>query len=842
MIGVMVPGVFATSGTITLEDDEFVLYGGNLISFSVIGEITDYTYNPMLEIIHNDKVIQSIELSPSKNILYSVIGLNKNWSSGEYFINLKYKNKILDSKSFNIFRDNKVESKTIIHENMSLIVEPFISIVPNKLILNNNSDETLLISGNLKISKYGIPIIYSLHKPDDTIQSMGSTFPSQDGSFEYVLTGIDKYWSSGKYKISATILDEPTVMTSFVIENDWTLSSKNKHHIYNSVSFGSFETSFDKLDEYTILKITGSANINDSQIKLIIYSDNSIVYENYLYLDGDLFSDSIILHDYETNNVWKAGEYTIDVLIDTKLVHSETFSFDDSLDLLSETPSMQFSMEFHDEIKTLSDNFEIKINERELQEIILTGSIENYVFGTLVDTHIITPLGNDVISHTIAAHNGEYYLPMQITDTWISGDYSAYVTYGTFVDEPLLFSVVNSKLDNSQIVFDKVSSENVIDTVKMLELDHYDVVIDNHKIEKNILFTQLIDFTLQQVPIMIITPDDSVINEFTFNPNTGNLQKLVNIDHTWISGDYFVYYVENMIPNILGTFHITNNVNDDVKTTLTTIPVESPTVNSFEINETVFHITPYSFEPLHFSGTINNYSTGKIEIFIDNKIITDILPDQNGVYSGFILLNESYSKGYHYISTKYNQQYFGNQEFLIETDNYFSLKSDKTILKNDIIESGGKTTMSLSGSISDFNFRNTSPVIIQITGPDSQKFSLSPKAYGFYSHSFEIGSKVGKYTADVMYDEKTIDSFEINVIPAQMSYLKKFNQLWNDGVMSDYSHLQKVLLILDGEYEAPVGINYPLWFAESVQRWNDGSMDDDSFYEMVLFLVENNFK
>jgi len=93
-----------------------------------------------------------------------------------------------------------------------------------------------------------------------------------------------------------------------------------------------------------------------------------------------------------------------------------------------------------------------------------------------------------------------------------------------------------------------------------------------------------------------------------------------------------------------------------------------------------------------------------------------------------------------------------------------------------------------------------------------------------------------------MYDEKTIDSFEINVIPAQMSYLKKFNQLWNDGVMSDYSHLQKVLLILDGEYEAPAGINYPLWFAESIQRWNDGSMDDDSFYEMVLFLVENDFK
>ena len=139
MIGVMVPSVFATSGTISLENDEFTLYGdGSLITFSVIGEITDYIYIPMLEITHNNEVIQSIKLVPIKNTLYSVIGLDKNWSSGEYFVNLKYKNKILDSKSFNIFRDNEVESKTMIHENMTLVVEPFISAVPNKIILVNN--------------------------------------------------------------------------------------------------------------------------------------------------------------------------------------------------------------------------------------------------------------------------------------------------------------------------------------------------------------------------------------------------------------------------------------------------------------------------------------------------------------------------------------------------------------------------------------------------------------------------------------------------------------------------------------------------------------------------------
>ena len=84
------------------------------------------------------------------------------------------------------------------------------------------------------------------------------------------------------------------------------------------------------------------------------------------------------------------------------------------------------------------------------------------------------------------------------------------------------------------------------------------MIIDNNHIEKNILFTQPFDSTLQLVPITIDTPDGSEIYEFTYHSKTGDLQKWVNIDHTWDSGDYFVYYIENKIPNILGTFHITN--------------------------------------------------------------------------------------------------------------------------------------------------------------------------------------------------------------------------------------------------------------------------------------------
>ena len=54
---------------------------------------------------------------------HSVIGLDENWASGKYLINLKYQGEILDSKSFTILRDNEVESAIIIYENMLKIVE-----------------------------------------------------------------------------------------------------------------------------------------------------------------------------------------------------------------------------------------------------------------------------------------------------------------------------------------------------------------------------------------------------------------------------------------------------------------------------------------------------------------------------------------------------------------------------------------------------------------------------------------------------------------------------------------------------------------------------------------------
>ena len=182
LIGFTIPNACAASGEITVEKTEFTLSGdGNMVHFSVSGEISDYLYYPELEIINNNEVIQIIELFPAKNSFFTVIGLDKDWAPGEYSIHLTYQNKILDSKSFNIFRDNFVEKEIRFDEKMFDIDESFIELNVEKLILENNSDEMIMVSGNLVSSQFGNKIDFLLNYPDNSIQNIGTVQLPRDG-------------------------------------------------------------------------------------------------------------------------------------------------------------------------------------------------------------------------------------------------------------------------------------------------------------------------------------------------------------------------------------------------------------------------------------------------------------------------------------------------------------------------------------------------------------------------------------------------------------------------------------------------------------------------------------
>ena len=91
---------------------------------------------------------------------------------------------------------------------------------------------------------------------------------------------------------------------------------------------------------------------------------------------------------------------------------------------------------------------------------ILSGIIENYIPEETVTVHLISPDGVDSQSHLLASSDGAYYTPIIITDTWISGVYTAYMTYGDFMDEPSTFSVINNVIID--IISEDMTSDDVV--------------------------------------------------------------------------------------------------------------------------------------------------------------------------------------------------------------------------------------------------------------------------------------------------------------------------------------------------------------------------------------------
>ena len=457
-IVMMVPSAFATSGSIELDNNEFTLYAGSSITpLSIHGTIQDYSHKPILEISQNNVVIKTITLFPIKNSLFTVVGLDGNWSDGEYSVDLIYQDEILDNKSFHIFRDNVAEDKIIVHENMSEIKE-FIQVEPSKVILDNNSNESILLSGHIETSYFGLPLNFILHHPDGTPELIGSVHLPHDGNFNYPLIGIDKNWSSGKYEISVQLVDLLNISplkSSFIVENNFLKYPMEKEKL-----LGSFTLSSETSNDYTILGIAGNVKTDESEMILQISKDDIVLFEDTLSISDDLFETNTVLYDYVSNAAWTPGDYRVSGLIGDESFYSDVFRLDEQNLSVFEISSMDLFLNFESEVQKMVDTDKIVISYGDEKQIILSGILDDYVSQGIVDVHVVNPDGVDTGSNIYASSDGEYYMPIIIDASWVSGLYTAYVTYGDFIDTPSSFKVINNVIHVDEIVkVDKDLSE-----------------------------------------------------------------------------------------------------------------------------------------------------------------------------------------------------------------------------------------------------------------------------------------------------------------------------------------------------------------------------------------------
>ena len=812
-------------GKIILYENEFKLYRGTLVYFPVIIEMYDFIHKPTLDIVHNDILVKQIDLFSNNDIFQSSILLDDNWESGNYQINLKQQNHILDTSSFVITRDNQNVSSIISFESMTY-VDPYISVTPSIISFNDIPQEHFLILGKIDDSRTGHSVNFEITTPDNKI-ILESVTTSSNGEFTNMIF-IDKTWISGEYFIIAKYLDTVRSSSSFIIEN------KGASPIFlQSKLIGSFSVSSETSNDYTILGISGNIQTDKSEIILQITKDEIILFEDTLLLDDESFETSTVLYDYAKNMPWEYGEYSITGLIGDQSFHSQTFDLNEQSFSVLEIVSMDLFLNLGSGLQKMVDTTEIEINYGEEKQIILSGIIDDYLSNDVVDVHVISPDGTDAISTILASSTGSYYMPIIIDDSWISGDYTAYVTYGNFMDKPSSFEVINHTIIEDELILESEDEEVLLEDLK-----NYFISLDSFKGIDSVHYTTTMNSFSGKTPITITLNNKLVQEEFSFSSIDGFIDYYLLLDHTWVSGDYVVSYVENNISIPFGTFSIENNyiVNDEVDEELSEeLIFEQPLTISNSIFKSSSHVVEY----LEFSGKLVDDSTTNVSVFLDDTLQTIVPLDSEGNYVGTISLGDNLDSGFHYLSIS-SGNIEESTEFLIATNHYVSLEGDLEILRNSISESGGEISIFLTEMVPNFVPSEIQYVVIIVEGDDFyKKFSIIPKGYGFYSQNFMIDNSLGSYDVSVKYGDELIESYTIDVLLPEPEWIKSHTASWLNGDITDYSYLKKVVLMLDDDYDVTPNITAPAWFSESANKWMQGLMDDDSFNDAILFLAEN---
>ena len=193
------------------------------------------------------------------------------------------------------------------------------------------------------------------------------------------------------------------------------------------------------------------------------------------------------------------------------------------------------------------DTDEIIILSGEEKQIILSGLLENYSSGDPVDVHLVGPDGIDTVSSIYASSSGEYYMPIIINDSWISGSYTAYVTYHDFLDEPSVFEVIN----NTILVDDSLLAEETSEII-LQDLKNYSITLDTLHSADSVHYVTAMNSYSGKTPITISLNGELLQESTIYSSDEGLIDYYLLLDETCVSGNYIVSYIENNISIISG--------------------------------------------------------------------------------------------------------------------------------------------------------------------------------------------------------------------------------------------------------------------------------------------------
>ena len=87
-------------------------------------------------------------------------------------------------------------------------------------------------------------------------------------------------------------------------------------------------------------------------------------------------------------------------------------------------------------------------------------------------------------------------MPIIVNDSWVSGGYTAYVSYGNFIDSPSSFEVVNHSISEDTVILEIEDEEITIE-----ELTNYSIILSNSQSFDSVHYTVMMKSYSGKTPI-----------------------------------------------------------------------------------------------------------------------------------------------------------------------------------------------------------------------------------------------------------------------------------------------------------------------------------------------------
>ena len=850
------------------EGGTYEIYKGNqiLVPIKIQVENHDHTIVPVITTIYENQVIKTSYFAPSHSgTFHTFLIINDNWKTGQYYLQLRYDDIILNPILFTITRDHigvieERQSKTIADYGNLLSKESSMKLGSNNIEVDFSYPYSLDISGHF--AEAGDKGVIRLNIDGPQSAKLITQHNNLGDFFSTVL--IDYDWPSGQYTITSSGKNKIFASETFTVNN------LNQEKIDEKIT-GTIELDSTTSDDFDVLLIKGSlqGSILPETLAIKIFKDDEpidMIITNLQF--GGMIDTSLVLYDYSSRSSWESGNYRVE-FVESGESH-ESYSImsnflinDKGKAIIDLEEGAKILEEYSEKYLLPGEIFET--DDSVLHEITIFGQVADYVKAKRnlsnfearpIDISIVGYDGEAKKFSIFPKKTGTYEMPLVIDDTWNSGKYDVYVTYSDTTRNTASFII------NEELEVEVQSTEPEVKTVNTIVPKQLDLFFNNTNKTEIVNFNFSDDSVMinsQKVEVILEKPDGS-IEEFYLNVNDeGGFDMPMIIENSWGEGEYTLSFVNDDITNKFAMFTVTNDI-----TTYETFILNQhldtanpdkiyPLSNHINIENNEIFLNTNDNTHLQLSGELSNYSTGNIiiEIHRAGKIVSEskINPASSGKFNDILKIDSISETGFFEVSAKYADNEFAVSEFLIVEPNIITAQFGPKpiqISRDMFIESGGLIILKLTGPINDYKFADSGMINFTILKPNGmiEESETEIKKWGYFTHEIPVTTKWqdGTYIISAQLGEKKAGHIYLQILDFDIQWIKDITHEWIDGEISTYQYANRFDTAIENnavDSESIVGKIIPEWFKNTAKLWVDDQISEKEFVRVLTYLTNS---